>query len=564
MAFSSRQPRTGIFTLLATTLISMSGCGGTGQDEGGVADVSQTIRGLALDGHLARAMVFADFDNNGTRDAWEPFAFTDDEGYFSFNPRTQTDYCTVVEYMDFCLRLERAVDEFVIRVDGGYDTLTGEPFAGQMSRRIEQHDLDRLDQAMVTPLTTLISSVRGPELQDIILANAGLGRHDLDVDYLDRDTQSVDYRLFNKALKIHKVMTILADRVQDAYGEIGSAVGTPNDLTANMYTNLARALTKDTALDEVLTDPASLQGLLAETARFAEEVYARRDLALPAHAVGSPPEVFTRGSLQARTLSLIADHLVPGTPDTLASLPGRVRALEMLTIKLLDENLFDTRVDQALDFFHAQRDDSLVEALIGALDHEAADLNSLIGADFASDVFSSGEGIFAAARLPVDALPFQALPGMRLRASDMDLGWAPHDLRDAEVEFYFKGDGAAASGNFDACVKYIDGADSEGRLGDANTRGELVRGHWSLLGAADNNGGSYSLVLTIKYLNATYQAIMKPAGFEMIDGKSQHKVRFDYANEYRTWHSMDGLRPWNSLPQSNTDCEQRLPSRIGL
>ncbi len=572
MTLISRHFRSGFLTLMAAAvgLGGITGCGGTGQDQGRATDTDRVIRGLALDGHLARSMVFADFDNNGTRDAWEPFAFTDNEGYFSYNPRTQTDYCTVVEYMDFCLRLERAFDEFVVRIDGGYDTMTGEPFAGQISRRIGIEDLDTLeDGLLVTPFTTLISSVKSRVTQDTILASAGLDRLDLLVDYLDRDTQNVDSRLLNKALKIHKVMTILADRVQDEFSEIGSAVGTPNDLTSPMYANLAEALASgDSTLDEILTHPPRLEHMMTKVAQFAQDRYIKRDLVLPARE-GAFPEAYTLAIGQIPQFLTLADRLIRPDPGQFVSVFGPVRAVEILTTKFTEQNLTDTHLDQALEFFLNEQNETGVEALVDALDHETADLGSLTRANFASEAFSTSEGILGMTRLHPDVQPFRELPGQRLRVSDMDLGWAPNELRDAEVEFYFKGSETAFSGDFDACVKYIDGASSDGRLGEANTRGELVHGHWSLLNAGPDRDGSYSLILTIRYLNATYQAIMKPAGFEMIDGEMHHKVRFDYANEYRTWLSAAGMQPWSDLPQTdlpqtNADCEQRLPSRIGL
>ena len=70
----------------------LAGCGGTGQDDGSPSLDIQEFGGSVIDGYLARASVFLDTNNNGTRDAWEPSAFTDNEGFYSFNPRSGTDY----------------------------------------------------------------------------------------------------------------------------------------------------------------------------------------------------------------------------------------------------------------------------------------------------------------------------------------------------------------------------------------------------------------------------------------------------------------------------------------
>ncbi len=124
---------------IAVTAALIAGCGGTGQDEGSPSQQLQEFGGSVIDGYLARASVFLDTNNNGTRDAWEPSAFTDNEGFYSYNPRTDTDYCAdtaTEQQQQYCLSTAVQYDNVVVRVDGGYDVLTGEPFLGQMTRRV--------------------------------------------------------------------------------------------------------------------------------------------------------------------------------------------------------------------------------------------------------------------------------------------------------------------------------------------------------------------------------------------------------------------------------------------
>ena len=56
-----------LWICLATAL-TLSACGGTGQDDGEVNDHVLDAKGLSIDGYLARATVFIDSNNNGTRD----------------------------------------------------------------------------------------------------------------------------------------------------------------------------------------------------------------------------------------------------------------------------------------------------------------------------------------------------------------------------------------------------------------------------------------------------------------------------------------------------------------
>ncbi|WP_426357604.1 hypothetical protein ACPUVO_14235 [Pseudocolwellia sp. HL-MZ19] len=154
--------------------------------------------------------------------------------------------------------------------------------------------------------------------------------------------------------------------------------------------------------------------------------------------------------------------------------------------------------------------------------------------------------------------------GYTLKVSDLNLGVSPNNLDDKEVEFYFDGAASDTEGSFSACVKYIDGASSNGTLGEGNTRGDLVDGYWSLLGASETSTESYSTLLTINFLGATYQAILKPAGNETIANIDYEKVRFDFDGDLNVYHSEDGLTDSTIVPTSAAQCQERLPSRIGL
>src|SRR5690606_5618393 len=104
--------------------------------------------------------------------------------------------------------------------------------------------------------------------------------------------------------------------------------------------------------------------------------------------------------------------------------------------------------------------------------------NGLANRNFASEEFRDPETIRSIAQLPSNTGAFERIAGKQLRVSDMDLGHAPNRLKDSEVEFYFHGQDNDMRGRFDACVKYIEDATSDGKLGEANTRGELVTGYW--------------------------------------------------------------------------------------
>lgn len=552
---------------------SLLACGGTGQDVGASKTFTQTFQGVAVDGYVARSLVFIDYDNNGTRDPWEPMAFTDNDGYYSYNPKTNTNYCapgTPETEAIYCLVSTRPIANAVIRVDGGYDVLTGEPFLGQMSRRQTVSETDSVVDSVVSPLTSLFTDIQTTQERSNILNSLDISENDLDVDYLNNDgAGGVDVSLLNKAVKVHKVVTVLSDRVRDTYSEIGSALGTPNDLSSMVYRNLANTInTQNLPIDTVLTNTEALSQVTLQTESNTRELYESRSLDLPPlNPTGNALPDYLRASEHAANVVNIVNRVLNPEDSAIdtTNIVGRARAVESFVIKVVEESsTANTTIENVVDFFTRENNEDLVDSLIQSLSEEQADLSSLVNNDFTGDDFDSADEITNASQLPEGTEAFSFIAGMQLRVSDFDMGWAPNNLKDSEVEAYFEGDSSDTSGRFTACVKYIDGANVDGTLGEANTRGELVHGFWSLLGAENNNGSSFSLLLTIEFLGATYQAIMKPSGSTTIEGITYKSFRFDYGDEIRTWYSADGITQMDSLPTSNEQCEERLPSRINL
>lgn len=555
---------------LACCAASLIACGGTGQDDGTPSTYSQTYSGLVIDGYIARATVFLDTNNDGTRNAWEPFAFTDDEGYYSYNPNTETDYCAstaTAEQAQYCLRTSTEHQNVVVRVDSGYDILTGEPFAGQLSRRLDAGDSTQNN--LITPLTTIVTNVQNSSDRNQLLNSVGVVESDLNVNYLNTDGNGeINEHLLNTSLKIHKVVTVLSDRLTDTYTEIGDEVGTPNDATQQVYNQLANSmLNTNQTLDQTIQDNNALAQVLDNAESSLRSIYQRKEFTLP-QDLGDTENSgnFSRVIQVSQGISNVIDSVVPtnGNIQDNSEARGNVRAIESVVIKAINETNNDSSIDNAVNFFTNSNNSNLINSLTQSLSGDRGDLVSLANNDFSGDDFDSEEEVTSASTLPDDATPFSYIAGMQIRVSDLDLGSSPNNLKDSEVEVYFKGETTDLSGAFTACAKYIDGANIDGSLGEGNSRGEIVDGYWSLLGADQINTESYSLLLTITFLGTTYQAIMKPSGTAIIDNTEYHKVRFDNDGEVSTWHSELGLISTDSIPTSNADCESRLPSRVGL
>ncbi|HEY7772478.1 MAG TPA: hypothetical protein VIC26_04815 [Marinagarivorans sp.] len=546
------------------------GCGSGEQDQAQAAILENTFSGVAVDGHIARSKVFIDTNNNATRDPWEPFAFTDDQGYFGYNPNTQTDYCASTatgEQKQYCLTTVSSFANVVLRIDGGYDVLTGEPFIGQLSRRIDARIKSQTQQTVLSPLTTLMTSISDTDMQNAVLTALGISASDLDIDYLNvNGNAEVDPYLLNTALKIHKTVTVLSDRIDDIYEEMRDVTSMPNDASQAVYQSLAERLAlPNSTLDAVLTDRDLLVLVMDSAESAIRTIYQRRDLDLPTD-MGSPeqPGKHERGAAIAVQIPPVIDRLLNVFDVAMdrGQVIGNARAIEALVIKAINENGDeDTHISNAIEFFLNDDNSELIEAMRVALSDDFADINALANNDF---TFMTAQDISQAARIDDNTKAFSALNNKTLKISDLDLGFTPRNLKDIELELYFSAGDSGLSGSIMACAKYIDGA-SETKLGEGNFRGEVLNGYWSLLGATPEKPSSYSLLLTFDFLGANYQAIMKPAGETTISGTQYQKIRFDYDGDIRVWHSQGGFAEREqTLPSTGKECEQRLPSRIGL
>lgn len=554
---------------LGVVAVFLSACGGTGQDDGSPSQFEQNFSGRAIDGYVARATVYIDTNNDGRRNAWEPFAFTDNEGYYSNNPNTGVDYCAdtaTSEQQQYCLRSETHYSNMVIRIDSGYDVSTGEPFMGQMSRRLENNTTDDVSNTIISPLTTMMTEISDQSDRQKVLNSMGVSESDLDVDYFNTDGNGqVNSNLLNTAVKVHKTVAILSDRLTDTYDEIGQELGTPSDASGTVYKQLANQLISGgSSLDETLSDQNQLASVLDNAENTLRSIYERKEIDLP-NDMGSvsSPESFSRVIDQVGKVANVVNNLVNKEGDG-QNVTGSLRALESIVIKAVNEKTEDSTFDNAVNFLTDTNNQSLIDSLTNALASDSADIATLSQNDFSGDDFDSVEEIEAVTKLPQDALPFTQIGGLQVRVSDLDLGQAPDDLKDREIEWYFSGTADSLDGEFSACVKYIDEANIDGSLGDGNTRGEIVHGFWSLLGANSESIESYSLLLTISYLETTYQAIMKPAGGETIGDQRYQKIRFDFDGDVRAWHSVNGLVQQEDIPTTDAECQARLPSRIGI
>lgn len=133
---------------------------------GGLAS-NISMSGLVVDAYIKDAVVFVDVNENGQKDTDEPSAITDQDGFFSFNPRTQTNYCGI-NPTENCLQVTDEHKGKLVRSIGGVDIITNQPFMGQMFVRISD-DAENSDVTgiAISPLTSVAAFMDGDQKQQL-------------------------------------------------------------------------------------------------------------------------------------------------------------------------------------------------------------------------------------------------------------------------------------------------------------------------------------------------------------------------------------------------------------
>jgi hypothetical protein len=133
-------------------------CGGATEEQDAQLELAPAnnshiaINGVVLNGYLANALVWIDARQNNSPDGFESFAYTDSEGYFSYNPNTGVNYCQTEEasLQRFCLQTGSQSGNVVIKAAKGIELMTGEAFRSVLSADISLDKARANSQMLVT------------------------------------------------------------------------------------------------------------------------------------------------------------------------------------------------------------------------------------------------------------------------------------------------------------------------------------------------------------------------------------------------------------------------------
>ena len=496
--------------------------------------------------------MYVDTNEDNSLDSWEPRAFTDDDGRYSTSV-DGVDYCadSTSDDYDFCLRSNVTLSGGIIRIEGGYDVTTGEPFDGSLSARVTIGADEVVPNTVVSPLTTLFENVTETSKRTSLLTALGITEDDLDIDFLDTsgngtdpDSTDIDGELFAIALKVQKVVSVLAEHIEDSYEDFGEEEGLPASATSFIFDSIVEVLI-ESATTTTLGDLLDSEDLMEDVFETAE---GEIRTAYSAAEIDLPDEIYVENGTDTTTISILVagvtqlDEIIDTViSESLSGDFGDVlagsRVVEIIAQKVMSE---DSDVTEAIQFFTLEGYEAVRDELLVLLREDNSDLGALADADLTIMTLGTVEDTAT-----FSALPFTELAGKQLHVYDYKLTSDTGVVRkDAAVIFYF-----AAGGDMQACIKWIDSPLVDGLPTDSdNTLGKLVDGTWSLI------TGGYSAIITLEIAGTTQESIVKVA--EASDDGIVY--RFDFNDEFDEWDSDSGVVSQTTVPASNEACQSVL------
>lgn len=539
---------------VASSMIGLAACGGGSKGSQDVGtnpsgnsgpSSSRVFHARAIDGYLAGATVYVDQNANGKLDAFEPRALTDNDGYFSYNHRTDTDYCAEGGLNQYCLRGAIAADtEVVIRVTGGYDTVTSLPFKGVLSLR--SSDLKRDDLRLVTPLTsTVADSSSGAQAKLDALIAAGVLQ--------SGGTLNDDLLAGGNAEQMSRAQLLAI--ISRMTGEVGKATqpATFEDVEGSAwaagYIEAAKKIGVISGVSESFESAFTSIESLEDIARRAIFAATSPGLVMPVDF--QLPNYAAYQAVLQNTADIIAMN--EQVLDSLQSAATEEQMKAILRLQMVAaergfKNPNDPQLDNIADWVRNQlaQGDGLGSDFT-ALGGDNIDLSALLAPGFNFD--PSSNSISASAKIPAGAAT--AFASLVNTAFSVNLD-KPNERGDAV--FFISGANGARDGDIKVCVRY------RGDDGDFDTTSNtdpngalLVGGRWSLL-------DDHTLTLGINVAGGVRSMLLKAVG----TNAAGLDYRFDFGKDLSSWSGSApaGFAP-GSVPANDAACKTALIERFG-
>jgi len=458
--------------------IALTGCEVAPQDSSGV-DSRQSLNGLAVDGRVAGGKVWVDSNDDYAVDDFEPFAYTDSNGYYSYNPINDENYCDLPEisdeYQRYCLVFGSSMDSMTIRIEGGIDLSTGEKLKGVMAMTSTFDESGVSDTPLVmSPLTTLLSAATDDtEREDIRTAMGIESDEDLRVDFSAANSDK-NKRLLANAVAVQSMMDILTGSADADSTETAAQQKLIKSLSKSIATNKVAPAQFDTTMltslvTEVSTDATKQSSVSARLLALNVEINKIADI--------TNTDADVRALLKAsEVISQLVKKEASGT-DAEA-----IKKILDSGIDTLSASLKTTLTDDTVEFDITSVTTSLVTvgktAVTNNTDFDVSEVTAAVNdAKLSSGTVWGGQWFV--------------------------LGATSEDIGDVTVGSYMAihldGDAASTSGPLGMCINVTSATSSDPEDSFVN---EFIGGTWSKVSAG-------AVILNLDYEGQTFQGQMK-------------------------------------------------------
>src|SRR5690606_27443877 len=281
----------------------------------------------------------------------------------------------------------------VLRVQGGIDLSTGEPFVGSMSLRTSIGPNPSVQVPVISPITSLLTYLP-QERHAEVLARLGLQPGDEAQDYLNAPG-GVDRDALRVALQLHKINSLLQQQAGLHFGVFGEEPDLPANPSFLVYRSMADATWEPGFIGWV--DTGLIDRYVRDTARYAFDDYLP-DLFIAANLLRMdrdddpiviPPFTLDLDRLVPRAANVanlveIATGLI-GSGDIGGGDPGKQaraaqKLVDLLLKKIENGELDEAGMDNLLAL--AGTDSADRTALLDSLADENSETSELVEDDF--------------------------------------------------------------------------------------------------------------------------------------------------------------------------------------
>ena len=545
-----------------SAVLGLMGCGVTSQDNGTGDAGEGAVSGVAVDGYVARAVVFVDTNKNNKLDVWENRALTDSRGYFTYSPAytdkngvavAAVNYCELAKDHDdytYCLKIPAGYDEVMVRITKGLDLTTLDPFTGTLSMMVSSNASSIENVIVGTPITGLMAEMTAEQKTDFFAIETGLNTDLAKLDFLDFDTTDLmtgDQRLvlLRLALKIHKVADSVAGVLDIAFAQgtdsnlFGEKEGVPTDASIYVYRAMAEKITATQSMTAALADQTIMEGIVSTA-------FANMKTVVNDYNIANASSAYT----------------IPADPDFAAIATNSLRIVAVVNSVFNSTLAAGTYTDVGgTDYTYSESDDG--KSRMRAVDIVA----SLIRSGAAEEAIANAEDLATNNALYLNYLtsPKADVTGIKTKfkaAGTIDEEGANYGSRESFASLFgndsagltgtnndgFSGntlaigegddsvgvnflandaDPSATSGTMTIDASFADGAFAK-EDADGNTEALALEGTWEQI-------DDYTMLMNVEVAGVIEPVIVKPTVTQDANGNDVTAYYFDLGGEQKIW-----------------------------